>query len=154
MPCTGGLTDACPDGQKEVDQVYEWLTSEKRHLKKNCKRKPPYDWSDIAEKSKDEAVARIAESGDAHTSYYWNLAVPTEECHNWIARWFLYHKFRYRDGRNKNTVSSEEKRHPSRGSSSKYSHHQYGEVGKEDDGSCNSQPNYVPVMSTFPGKCS
>jgi len=86
---------------KETDRVYKWLTSEKRHLKKNCKRKPPYDWSDIAEKSKDEAMEHLAQSGDAVTNYYWSLASSTNGCPNWIARWFLYHKFRYRDGRNK-----------------------------------------------------
>lgn len=107
---------------KETDQVYKWLTSDKRHLKKNCKRKPPYDWSDIVEKSKDEAMARIAQSSDPHTSYYWNLAVPTEDCPNWIARWFLYHKFRYRDGRNRNPTRGEDEEH-THSSSSRHSHH-------------------------------
>ncbi|KAF4634626.1 hypothetical protein G7Y89_g3483 [Cudoniella acicularis] len=93
---------------KEADHVYKWLTQEKRHLKKNCKRKPPYDWSDINEKSKDEAMQRIAQSGDQYTAYYWNLAAPTDDCPNWIARWFLYHKFRYRDGRNRNPAKSDE----------------------------------------------
>ncbi|KAH8819940.1 hypothetical protein F5884DRAFT_661813 [Xylogone sp. PMI_703] len=86
---------------KEAEAAYKWLTKGETHLKKNCKRKPPYDWNDIAEKSKDEAIIRIAQGGNEYTSYYWNLATPTPDCPNWIARWFLYHKFRYRDGRNK-----------------------------------------------------
>lgn len=94
--------------QKQVDRVYKDLTSNKSNLKKNCKRKPPYDWSDIVEKAKDRAMEEINRGGDSITSYYWGLAVPTEDCPNWIARWFLYHKFRYRDGRNRN---------PARGSS-------------------------------------
>ena len=122
-------------------------------MKKNCKRKPPYDWSDIAEKSKDEAMARIAESGDAHTNYYWNLAVPTEDCPNWIARWFLYHKFRYRDGRNRNPARSEEK-HSSHGSSSKHPHHKHSGVVDEDHGYCDSQTTYYPSVSTTTGTCS
>ncbi|KAH8600908.1 hypothetical protein B0O99DRAFT_681765 [Bisporella sp. PMI_857] len=89
---------------KEVDRAYKELTSNKHNLKKNCKRKPPYDWSDIVEKAKDRAMEAIAQNGDTYTTYYWNLAVPTEDCPNWIARWFLYHKFRYRDGRNRNLV--------------------------------------------------
>ncbi|KAI9648257.1 hypothetical protein NHQ30_002889 [Ciborinia camelliae] len=87
---------------KETDTVYRWLISEKCHLKKNCKGKPPYDWSDIVERSKDEAMKLIVENGTDQTAYYWSLAKPTPDCPNWIARWFLYHKFRYRDGRNRN----------------------------------------------------
>jgi len=102
--------------QKEADRVYRCLTSERRHLKKNCKRKPPYDWSDIVERSKDEAMKAIASHGDADTTFFWNLAQPTEECPNWIARWFLYHKFRYRDGRNRNHQREEHGRHHSSGS--------------------------------------
>lgn len=100
--------------------MYKWLTSDTQHLKKHCKRKPPYDWSDILEKSKDEAMERISNGGDQHTSYYWNLAKPTEDCPNWIARWFLYHKFRYRDGRNRNAARGESSR-----SSGKSGHKQH-----------------------------
>ncbi|RDW65015.1 hypothetical protein BP6252_10666 [Coleophoma cylindrospora] len=103
---------------KEAGRAYKWVTSDTRHLKKHCKRDPPYDWCDILEKSKDEAIERIANSGDSHTSYYWKLAVSTEDCPNWIARWFLYHKFRYRDGRNRNATRRESSR-PSEKSGSK-----------------------------------
>ncbi|RDL41136.1 uncharacterized protein BP5553_01115 [Venustampulla echinocandica] len=91
---------------KETDDVYKWLTQDKRHLKHNGKQQPPYDWSDINEKAKDEAMIHLSRSGNAHTSYYWNLAAPGD-CPNWIARWFLYHKFRYRDGRNKNSAKTD-----------------------------------------------
>lgn len=40
-------------------------------------------------------------SGDDETSYYWNLSLVSDQSENWIAKWFLYHKFRYRDGRNR-----------------------------------------------------
>lgn len=133
------LTDTC-SAQNETDRVYKWLTSDKRHLKKNGKRKPPYDWSDIVENSKDEAMKRIAESGDAHTSYYWSLATPNEGgCPNWIARWFLYHKFRYRDGRNRNPVKGGDGRH-TYSSSSKHSHNHH----KHDDDveESNGYPEY------------
>lgn len=46
-------------------------------------------------------MERLANSSDADTRYYWGLAFSTFECPNWIARWFLYHVFRYRDGRNR-----------------------------------------------------
>jgi len=88
---------------RQVDHVYHWLTSDRKHLKENCKRKPPYDWSDFVEKAKDKAMEKIARSGDPHLRFYWDLAAPGDsDCPNWIARWFLYHKFRYRDGRNRN----------------------------------------------------
>jgi hypothetical protein len=114
--------------QKETDNVYKWVTSDKRHLKSNCsKRKPPYDWSDMVEKAKDEAMRRIAKSSDPSTSYYWNLGATSSEddCANWIARWFLYHKFRYRDGRNRNGTKGDGGKHTysSSSSSSKHSNH-------------------------------
>jgi hypothetical protein len=74
---------------KETSRVYKWLTKDPVHLKKNCKRQPPYDWSDIQEKAKDQAMLHIVESGDECTRYYWNLAKPTPDCPNWIAKWFL-----------------------------------------------------------------
>ncbi|RDW88433.1 hypothetical protein BP6252_00465 [Coleophoma cylindrospora] len=127
--------------QKEANKVYQWLTSEKRHLKKDRERHSPYEWSDIVEKSKDEAMLRIVQSGTAITSYYWNLATPTEECPNWIARWFLYHKFRYRDGRNKRTTRCNQ------GSSGKYERRSSDRTPKhsyhEDDiSSEQSSPRY------------
>ncbi|EPE32233.1 hypothetical protein GLAREA_07366 [Glarea lozoyensis ATCC 20868] len=120
---------------KEADQVYRWLTQERYHLKDNCSRKPPYDWSDIRDRSKDEAYIRIAQSGDAHTSYYWNLAEPTEDCPNWIARWFLYHKFRYRDGRNRNPARADE------GRSSGSKRERTKEVKRSSHSSSSSRPS-------------
>lgn len=90
--------------QKETDRIYRWLTANRQHLKKNCnKNEPPYDWSDLLEKSKDNAMQTLASSSDLDTSEYWRLASPTVECPNWIARWFLYHTFRNRDTRNRGT---------------------------------------------------
>lgn len=80
-------------------------------------------------------MARIAESGDPHTSWYWKLATPTEDCPNWIARWFLYHKFRYRDGRNRNPVRGDGGKHKYHSSSSKPSHrHKHGDGAEESNG--------------------
>ena len=64
-------------------------------------RKPPYDWNDFKEQWKDEAANRLACGGDQYTSCYWRLASQQDSCPNWIARWFLYHKFRHNDGRNR-----------------------------------------------------
>jgi hypothetical protein len=44
-------------------------------------------------------MRKLAASTDSKSMVIWNIATPTYDCPNWIARWFLYHKFRYRDGR-------------------------------------------------------
>lgn len=46
-------------------------------------------------------MTMLQQSGDYRTTAYWELGQDDEsdDCVNWIARWFLYHKFRYRDGR-------------------------------------------------------
>ncbi|CZR58297.1 uncharacterized protein PAC_08189 [Phialocephala subalpina] len=117
---------------KETDRVYIWLTSDKSHLKANCKRKPPYDWSDIQEKSKDEAMKAIANGGDQYTDYYWRLAGESDGCPNWIARWFLYHKFRYRDGRNRtHAKGGEERKHHGESKSGRH-HKSRGHRNSED----------------------
>ncbi|CZS96188.1 hypothetical protein WAI453_009797 [Rhynchosporium graminicola] len=92
---------------KETDVVYHWLISHKSHLKENGKRKAPFDWSDIQERAKDDAMAIIARGGNQYTEYYWNLGAGSGNNPNWVAKWFLYHKFRYRDGRNRSQKSGE-----------------------------------------------
>ncbi|PMD34927.1 hypothetical protein L207DRAFT_437196 [Hyaloscypha variabilis F] len=140
---------------KETDVVYKWLTSEKHHLKENCKRKPPFDWSDIKEGSKDEAMRRIAQSGNPHTQWYWRLATETDDCPNWIARWFLYHKFRYRDGRNRNPTKSSGsgKHHHSHGHGNS-SRHQHKQRSEENEEYYEEQPEYYPEESMTSGLSS
>lgn len=126
--------------QKEADGVYKWLTADKTHLKKNCKRKPPYDWSDIQEKAKDDAMGHIARIGNEYTSYYWNLATPTPDCPNWIARWFLYHKFRYRDGRNRNPDKEEDGKHHNRSSKHRTEGDHHDQAGYYNQRSSSGKP--------------
>jgi hypothetical protein len=90
-------------------------------------------------------MERIAQSGDARTSYYWSLAEPTEDCPNWIAKWFLYHKFRYRDGRNRNSIKGD----ASSSEHSRHSHHASAE-GQYYDAQA---PSYYPGSVT-PGTFS
>ncbi|KAH7397533.1 hypothetical protein BKA64DRAFT_554919, partial [Cadophora sp. MPI-SDFR-AT-0126] len=106
---------------KETDVIYNWLISDKSHLKENGKRKAPYDWSDIQEKAKDTAMGLMAQRGDQYTAYYWDLGASAGNSPNWVAKWFLYHKFRYRDGRNR-TQKSGGKNHDKHRSSSKHNH--------------------------------
>ncbi|PBP18384.1 hypothetical protein BUE80_DR010935 [Diplocarpon rosae] len=112
---------------KETNRVYQWLISNKSHLKDNCKRSPPYDWSDIKEASKDMAMKEIICNGDPYTQYYWDIGRSDG---NWVAKWFLYHKFRYRDGRNRSHQHDNNQPHDrirKRGSAGKpaYTHEYY-----------------------------
>ena len=84
-----------------------------RNLKQNHSGLNPYAWSDFTEKSKDQAIQSLAMSGDTRTSHYWCLALPTNKCPNWIARWFLYHKFRHRRSlaKSRDNNASKEEQH-------------------------------------------
>jgi len=115
---------------KEADRIYKQLTIDKRHLKSNCKTKPPYDWNDVVEKSKDDAMRQLSGGGSSRTAPYWQMAEESETSPNWIAKWFLYHKFRYRDGRNKSKGSSSGHKGGHRSSS-----HRGGEGGKGEGSS-------------------
>jgi len=136
-----------------VDRIYNWLTSDPYHLKDNSSREPPYDWSDISERSKDLAIGHIVGDATYETSEYWALAEPTTECSNWIAKWFLYHKFRYRDGRSRQTMKNEKKskthqrreKEADAGQSWHSVHHQhsYGSSGSRTESS--QTPYYDPV---------
>ncbi len=78
----------------------------------------------------------IAKGGDEYTNWYWQRAAPSDDCPNWIARWFLYHKFRYRDGRNRTHVkgSEDRKHHDSKQSKHhKSKGHQSNEYASQDD---------------------
>lgn len=44
----------------------------------------------------------INKGGTHQTAYYWNLARPTTNCTNWIARWFLYRSFLNGEKTNRN----------------------------------------------------
>jgi len=122
-------------------------------LKDNSSREPPYDWSDISERSKDEAIGYIVGQASYETSGYWALAEPTAGCENWIAKWFLYHKFRYRDGRSRQTAKTEKKSRSHHkkpkdtdagGSWHAVQHHDpYGSSGSQTHGS--RTPYYDPV---------
>lgn len=105
--------------QKEADKVYVWLTSDRKNLKWNCEKDaPPYDWSDMQEMNKDNAIARLATSGTVETERYWKLAGSGPDSDNWIARWFIYHLFRHRDRRNRYSNKRNEAEIQSHGQSS------------------------------------
>jgi hypothetical protein len=100
----------------------------------------------------------IAQSGDTHTSYYWNLAARSDDCPNWIARWFLYHKFRYRDGRNRNAPAGkgEDERgsHRHNSSHSRHKHSSGGDSSSQYYTQPSSSSSYYQSGSTESGEFS
>lgn len=67
----------------------------------------------------------IVQNGTDQTAYYWSLARATPDCPNWIARWFLYHKFRYRDGRNRNIKADNRDTTPYKSATTSHYHHDH-----------------------------
>ncbi|KAF1977496.1 hypothetical protein BU23DRAFT_412614, partial [Bimuria novae-zelandiae CBS 107.79] len=62
---------------------------------------PPYRWDDLQETARHKEVFTIVNTASVLTRPYyargrWMSAV--EE--NWVAMWFLWHSFRFRDNRN------------------------------------------------------
>lgn len=117
----------------------------------------------MVEKSKDDAMVQLARNGSAETAPYWQMAEESDTCPNWIAKWFLYHKFRYRDGRNKSKHSSGHKAHkPSnhQGSSSSFNSQRHSSAynkSSSDTSAQDTQPtdydnqkeSYYPVYPSF-----
>ncbi|KAM0125972.1 hypothetical protein ACHAO1_010337 [Botrytis cinerea] len=86
--------------EKETETIYRKLISEQNNLKHGGE-KVFYKWDEFDENSKNQAMELLCKGGTDQTSDYWNLARPTSECPNWIARWFLYHAFSAREEMNK-----------------------------------------------------
>lgn len=53
---------------------------------------PPFDWNHICERSREDAIHRLAGGGDETTAYYWHIgSVPLRGSGlPWLPVWFLY----------------------------------------------------------------
>jgi hypothetical protein len=62
---------------------------------------PDYKWDQLSETAKHQAVLNIASNASPSTRPYFDRGrYYTNVCEeNWVARWFLWHSFRYRDNR-------------------------------------------------------
>lgn len=98
--------------QAETANCYSWLTSRSEDFKPQSKQVAPFDWSDITELAKSKAAAWLSQPSDRVTSVYWQMGVTPSNVNNWVAIWFLYHKFRYRDGRNRSKDSKKGTKNP------------------------------------------
>jgi hypothetical protein len=58
----------------------------------------PYRWDEISETAKHLQVLQVVRTASIETQYYYALGRYTTSVNeeNWVARWFLWHSFRYR----------------------------------------------------------
>ncbi|KAF2739773.1 hypothetical protein EJ04DRAFT_294376 [Polyplosphaeria fusca] len=71
------------------------------HAKSNARVAQPYKWDQLSEMAKYSAQKDLAKYASEYTKPYyeqgWWTNGDNEE--NWVARWYLWHSFRYRDNR-------------------------------------------------------
>jgi hypothetical protein len=64
-------------------------------LKPYVKKPTPYSWPDISDKAIYECVINICSKGSEETQPFWDKGFAEQgESPNWIARWFLYRRFK------------------------------------------------------------
>ncbi|KAF2678308.1 hypothetical protein K458DRAFT_348798 [Lentithecium fluviatile CBS 122367] len=71
------------------------------HSKADPMVQPPYKWDELNETARHNEVLNIAAQAGSYTRTYFQLGrytTPVAE-ENWVAQWFLWHCFRYRDNR-------------------------------------------------------
>lgn len=94
--------------QSEATAGRDRLSVNAEGLTKQSQRngvRAPYKWDDLQETAKHRETMNIVRAASAYTVRYyeagrWMAAV--EE--NWVAEWFLWHSFRFRDNRNQSAT--------------------------------------------------
>ena len=58
----------------------------------------PYKWDEISETAKHWEILTVVNNAGPHTRPYYNLGryMTNVNEENWVARWYLWHSFRYR----------------------------------------------------------
>ncbi|EAT78217.2 hypothetical protein HBH56_230690 [Parastagonospora nodorum] len=61
----------------------------------------PYKWDEISETAKHREILTVVNNAPPITKYFYTLGryQTTVNEENWVARWYLWHSFRYRDNR-------------------------------------------------------
>lgn len=72
---------------------------------------PPYSSSQISETAFHREILNIYRSARRETKWIYDMGRDTDrvEEENWVIRWMLWHVFRYRDNRNRNRRTAEDK---------------------------------------------
>jgi len=71
------------------------------HSKADSAVLQPYKWDEISETAKHRESLATVRSADQLKRHYYNLGRYRTNVNeeNWVARWYLWHSFRYRDNR-------------------------------------------------------
>ncbi|KAK7178468.1 hypothetical protein PSPO01_15487 [Paraphaeosphaeria sporulosa] len=89
-------------GRDRLSHDYNSLTNYSRQKGVRA----PYKWDDLQETARHKETMNIARTASAYTRPYYQMGQwmsAVEE--NWVAEWFLWHSFRYRDNRNYETCA-------------------------------------------------
>lgn len=83
-------------GRKNLSEDYNALTEYSR----NKRVQQPYRWDDLQETYRHrERMSIVARAGPRTRLYYQEGQYGTTVVDNWVADWFLWHSFRFRDNR-------------------------------------------------------
>jgi hypothetical protein len=64
----------------------------------NSATRTPYKWDEISETAKHREILTLANNARPELKYYYALGQYQTNVNeeNWVARWYLWHSFRYR----------------------------------------------------------
>lgn len=84
-------------GRDRLSGDYNSLT--KQSMKEGARA--PYKWDDLSETARHREILNIVRMASVYTWPYYQVGRwTTAEEENWVAEWFLWHSFRFRDNRN------------------------------------------------------
>ncbi|KAF2248005.1 hypothetical protein BU26DRAFT_595821 [Trematosphaeria pertusa] len=84
-------------GRDRLSQDFGSLTLESQ---RNRYIQTPYKWDELSETAKHKEIRSIVGAAGAYTQPYYMMGeYGRVEKENWVARWYLWHSFRYRDNR-------------------------------------------------------
>lgn len=95
--------------QNEAEQGRDRLSGDYNSLTRLSKKegaRAPYKWDDLSETARHREILHIVQAASVYTRPYYQMGrwMTTEE-ENWVAEWFLWHSFRFRDNRNTQAAS-------------------------------------------------
>ncbi|KAJ8111636.1 hypothetical protein OPT61_g5818 [Boeremia exigua] len=89
----------------EAQVARDRLSRDERNLTDQSRADPsvtaPYKWDEISETAKHVEILTLVNNAGPHTRPYYEMGryMTNVNEENWVARWYLWHSFRYRDNR-------------------------------------------------------
>ena len=88
--------------QGEAQAARDRLSRDERnlteHSRLNASVTAPFKWDEISETAKHFEILTVVNNAGPHTRPYYEMGRYTTNVNeeNWVARWYLWHSFRYR----------------------------------------------------------